>query len=139
MSRARAWTLVSIILAIALANACAATRVRTLEEFDEVVLLSEDNALVNFHRPGCPHCAALAPHWSALEADFHARGTGVTIVDVDCEESREVCARFGVRAVHTVRFFTAENGEFGDEYGRGRELTYDALATFCEHRLERVT
>ena len=132
MARAR---VTLAVVALALARACAAVRVRTMEAFDETVLLRETNALVNFHRRGCPHCARLAPIWSRLEADF---GRAVTIADVDCDEAVELCARFGVRAVPTVRFFTEANGETGAEDGRGRELTYDALATFCEHHLERV-
>ena len=107
----------------------------TIDEFSERVLMTEEPAIVNFHSPTCPHCRALAPEWALLREEFSERKRSVVVADVDCSTSRDVCEWQKVRAYPTIKFYDDVNGESGEEYRRG--ATYDALASFVEHFLER--
>ena len=107
----------------------------TIDEFSERVLMTDEPAIVNFHSPTCPHCRALAPEWALLRKEFSERKRSVVVADVDCSTSRDVCEWQKVRAYPTIKFYDDVNGESGEEYRRG--ATYDALASFVEHFLER--
>lgn len=107
----------------------------TIDEFSERVLMTDEPAIVNFHSPTCPHCRALAPEWALLREEFSERKRSVVVADVDCSTSRDVCEWQKVRAYPTIKFYDEVNGESGEEYRRG--ATYDALASFVEHFLER--
>ena len=107
----------------------------TIDEFSERVLMTDEPAIVNFHSPTCPHCRALAPEWALLREEFSERKRSVVVADVDCSTSRDVCEWQKVRAYPTIKFYDDVNGESGEEYRRG--ATYDALASFVEHFLER--
>ena len=106
-----------------------------IDEFSERVLMTDEPAIVNFHSPTCPHCRALAPEWALLREEFSERKRSVVVADVDCSTSRDVCEWQKVRAYPTIKFYDDVNGESGEEYRRG--ATYDALASFVEHFLER--
>ena len=107
----------------------------SIDEFSERVLMTDEPAIVNFHSPTCPHCRALAPEWALLREEFSERKRSVVVADVDCSTSRDVCEWQKVRAYPTIKFYDDVNGESGEEYRRG--ATYDALASFVEHFLER--
>ena len=107
----------------------------TIDEFSERVLMTDEPAIVNFHSPTCPHCRALAPEWALLREEFSERKRSVVVADVDCSTSRDVCEWQKVRAYPTIKFYDDVNGKSGEEYRRG--ATYDALASFVEHFLER--
>ena len=111
-----------------------ATPVRTMEEFSERVLMADANAIVKFYVDSCGHCRALRRAWTRLGETF---GERVVVAEVDCDDAREVCARYDVRSYPTIRFFDEVNGEDGEEYGGNRGVDFDSLAAFVEHRLER--
>ena len=101
---------------------------------------ARDAVVVAFTTPRCPHCAALKPH-------LEKRATGVrdasegrwTSWRWTAREAREVCAWQRATRFPTIKYYVAGDGdELGREYGTSRAATYDALATFAEHHLERA-
>ena len=113
----------------------------TVDAFAERVLQQEtrDAVVVAFTMARCPHCAALKPHWEALRDEFAVRKRTVDVLEIDCGEAREVCAWQRATRFPTIKYYVPGDGdELGREYGTSRAATYDALATFVEHYLERA-
>jgi len=71
--------------------------------FDPTLAASPRAVLVDFTAPWCPPCDALKPTLQAIANDR----TDVDIVTLDVDESPEVAARFGVRAMPTLILFRA--------------------------------
>src|SRR5688572_16183260 len=69
--------------------------------FDERVRTDARPVLVKFTAGWCPPCHAMKPHLRAL-ADARR---DVSVVDVDTEESPQLTATFGVRAMPTLILF----------------------------------
>lgn len=63
-----------------------------------------ENCILKFGATWCAPCIAVKPVLESVEAS-----TGVTVVDVDIDESPELAQTFGVRAVPTV--FAVKNGQ----------------------------
>lgn len=63
-----------------------------------------ENCILKFGATWCAPCRAVKPTLESVEA-----ATGVTVVDVDIDESPELAQTFGVRAVPTV--FAVKNGQ----------------------------
>lgn len=62
--------------------------------------------LVDFGATWCPPCKALLPTLHELEQDY---ADNLSIIKVDCEESPETAARYGIMSMPTVIVFY--NGE----------------------------
>jgi len=115
--------------------------VDTVDAFAERVLQQDarDAVVVAFTTPRCPHCAALKPHLEKLRREFAIERGTVDVVEVDCARAREVCAWQRATRFPTIKYYVAGDGdERGREYGTSRAATYDAMATFAEHHLERA-
>jgi protein disulfide-isomerase A6 len=78
----------------------------------------------------------LKPAWDQL-GDTFASSSSVLVADVDCTSTggKAVCEDFGVKGYPTVKYFTAESGEKGEDYKGGR--TFEALKTFTEETLAK--
>lgn len=141
MARARA---VALAMCVALAPRATASDVAitTIDAFVERAVTQEryDAVVVAFTRAGCPHCDALEPHLARLRDEFATRKGTVDVFAVACDEtSAALCAWQRATRFPTIKYYVAGDGdELGREYGTTRAATYDAMATFVEHRLERA-
>jgi hypothetical protein len=72
--------------------------------------------------------------WEDLGTQFEA-SSSVLIADVDCTIETDIATEYGVSGYPTIKYFTPETGEKGEDYNGGRDL--DSLKTFVEDKLER--
>jgi thioredoxin 1 len=74
----------------------------TLENFENLVVDSNQPVLVDFYADWCAPCRVIGPVVDEF-ADDHVDRVGVYKVDVD--SSPELAARFGVRSIPTLVLF----------------------------------
>ncbi|GAA4828952.1 thioredoxin [Paenibacillus vulneris] len=67
--------------------------------------------LVDFSAQWCPPCKVLLP---ILEELQHEEGSRLSILQIDCDESPEIAAEYGVMSMPTVIVF--HNGEPVDKF-----------------------
>jgi protein disulfide-isomerase A1 len=76
--------------------------------FDDVVLNSGKDVLVEFYAPWCGHCKALAPVYEQLGTQF-ASVDSVVIGKIDAT-ANDVDPKYGVRGFPTLKLFQASGG-----------------------------
>jgi thioredoxin 1 len=74
----------------------------TDQNFDEVVLKSEQPVLVDFSAAWCPPCRAMAPWIEKLAEELAGRAVVATI---DVDESPQTAHRFGITSMPTLMVF----------------------------------
>ncbi len=84
--------------------------------FDDNVVNSATLALVEFGRPGCPHCQRLKPTMHELADEYENQAT---IAIVDTTEIRELARRYDVSEVPTLILF--KDGEVVEQMVGYRE------------------
>ena len=67
--------------------------------------------LIDFSAQWCPPCKVLLP---ILEELQHEEGSRLSILQIDCDESPEIAAEYGVMSMPTVIVF--HNGEPVDKF-----------------------
>ena len=65
-------------------------------------LSSHGLALVDFGAAWCPPCKTLKPILVEIGAEYKER---VAVLEVDCDESPETAAKYGVKSMPTVMLF----------------------------------
>mmetsp|Transcript_57511 Transcript_57511/g.114142 ORF Transcript_57511/g.114142 Transcript_57511/m.114142 type:complete len:142 (-) Transcript_57511:318-743(-) len=75
----------------------------------------------------------MKPAWDQLGSEY-ASSSSVVIADVDCTVETELCGKYDVKGYPTIKYFTAETDEKGDDYSGGR--SFDDLKTFVSDSLE---
>jgi len=70
--------------------------------FDEIVLKSEQPAMVDFWAVWCAPCRAIAPFVEQIASEFEGRAV---VGKVDIEQSPEIANRYGIRNIPTILFF----------------------------------
>ena len=73
------------------------------------------------------------PQWDAL-GDEYATSSSVVIADVDCTVETDLCSTYDVKGYPTIKYFTSETGEKGEDYSGGRSP--EDLKTFVSETLE---
>ena len=81
----------------------------TDDDFDEVVLGSDDMWLVEFYAPWCGHCKALDPEWKSAAEQLE--GSGVRLAAVDATENEQLAQRFEIKGFPTIKMFGPSDGE----------------------------
>merc|ERR1712107_14827 len=84
--------------------------------------LSRGGWFVKFFAPWCGHCKQMAPAWESLARDVRVQNWDVTIAEVDCTVSQDVCARYGASSFPTIKLFRdgVEQGQYnGDRTANG--------------------
>eukprot|EP00658_Telonema_sp_P-2_P013536 TRINITY_DN15127_c0_g1_i2.p1 TRINITY_DN15127_c0_g1~~TRINITY_DN15127_c0_g1_i2.p1 ORF type:complete len:251 (+),score=62.10 TRINITY_DN15127_c0_g1_i2:33-785(+) len=58
--------------------------------------------LVKFYAPGCNECEQMAEEWGSLAVALKDR---LTVAEVDCAESPDLCSRFSVKSYPDLKLF----------------------------------
>jgi len=95
-------------------------------------LLSKPGLLfVKFYAPWCGHCQRLAPVWINLAKKFEQNAL-VTIAEVDCTVSAELCMNNNINYYPTLVLF--QNGQKSKEFSSFRDL--ETLEGFLNENLK---
>ncbi len=70
--------------------------------FDEVVLNSEQPAMVDFWAEWCGPCKMMLPIVEEISTEFEGK---LTVAKVDVDSSQGTAAKFGIRNIPTILFF----------------------------------
>ncbi|XP_043460949.1 protein disulfide-isomerase A6 homolog [Leptopilina heterotoma] len=91
----------------------------TDDNFDKLVLGSEDLWLVEFYAPWCGHCKNLAPHWAAAASELKGK---VKLGALDATVHSLKASKYGVNSYPTIKFFAAgkKDSDSVSEYDGGR-------------------
>ncbi|XP_028295238.1 protein disulfide-isomerase A6 [Gouania willdenowi] len=107
----------------------------TDDNFDKMVLGSEDIWLVEFFAPWCGHCKNLEPEWTAAASAIKEQTKGkVHLGAVDATVHRDVSGRYGIRGFPTIKIF--RKGEEPQNYEGGRtrgDIIEKALELFSDN------
>ncbi|KJH43805.1 protein disulfide-isomerase domain protein [Dictyocaulus viviparus] len=90
----------------------------TDENFEKLVLNSNDIWLVEFFAPWCGHCKNLEPHWKAAASQLKDK---VKLGALDATVHTIMASKFGIRGFPTIKYF-APNSDANDavDYDGGR-------------------
>lgn len=83
---------------------------------------------VKFYAPWCGHCKAIAPAWESLGEKFLD-----SIMESNCDDAGGFCREFGVSGYPTLKWFSKEGNDKGEDYKGGRDL--DSLIQFTAEKL----
>merc|ERR1711937_658750 len=93
----------------------------TDQNFDDLVINSEDPYIVEFYAPWCGHCQRLEPEWNEAASELKAKTNGkVKLGKVDCTVEQGLQQRFGVQGFPTIKVFNAGMKSSPEEYNAGR-------------------
>ncbi|XP_026173746.1 protein disulfide-isomerase A6 isoform X2 [Mastacembelus armatus] len=107
----------------------------TDDNFDKMVLESDDVWLVEFFAPWCGHCKNLEPEWAAAATAVKEQTKGkVHLGAVDATVQQVLSSRYGIRGFPTIKIF--RKGEEPEDYQGGRsrgDIIEKALDLFSDH------
>jgi protein disulfide-isomerase A6 len=89
------------------------------KNFEDVVMDSEKDVLVEFYAPWCGHCKSLAPVWEKVATSF-AGESNVVVAKIDADKWKEIGGRYKVTGFPTIKFFPRGN-KAGEAYEGGRD------------------
>ncbi|KAG7508674.1 disulfide-isomerase A6 isoform X2 [Solea senegalensis] len=107
----------------------------TNDNFDRLVLDSDDVWMVEFFAPWCGHCKNLEPEWAAAASAVKEQTKGkVHLGAVDATVHQDLSSRYGVRGFPTIKIF--RKGEEPEDYQGGRsrgDIISRALDLFSDN------
>ncbi|XP_030384222.1 protein disulfide-isomerase A6 homolog [Scaptodrosophila lebanonensis] len=108
----------------------------TEDNFDKLVLNSDDIWLVEFFAPWCGHCKNLAPEWAKAAKDLKGK---VKLGALDATAHQSKAAEYNVRGYPTIKFFPAGSKSASDaqEYDGGRTAS-DIVTWASDKHTENV-
>ncbi|QEU60910.1 Eps1 [Kluyveromyces lactis] len=101
----------------------------TEANFDETI--AKNLHIIEFFSPYCHHCKQLAPIWEKTYNDFYDESLqlNISLHQVDCIESGDLCMKEGINAYPTIRLYGPEG--FIKAFPRGLERTETTLLNFA--------
>jgi len=95
--------------------------IRNADDFEKLVVESQNPVMVNFYSPTCLPCRRLAPTIVTLKEKYSGRAD---VYKIDVTELPELAGLYHVQAVPTVLFFVN-----GNEAGRVTGNNYESVYT----------
>ncbi|CAH1173804.1 unnamed protein product [Phaedon cochleariae] len=89
----------------------------TDENFDELVLTTDDTWMVEFYAPWCGHCKNLAPEWTKAATELKGK---VKLGAIDATANPEKSEKYGVQGYPTIKYFAAGSKKSPLDYDGGR-------------------
>lgn len=74
----------------------------TDDNFEEVVLKSNDMWMVEFYAPWCTHCQSFAPHWDKVASSLKGK---IKVGAMDVTLHRDTADLFGINGYPTITYF----------------------------------
>ncbi|KAL7063777.1 hypothetical protein AAHC03_05719 [Spirometra sp. Aus1] len=74
----------------------------TDSNFDDIVLKSEDEWLVSFYAPWCPHCKSLKPAWESAAKKLSGK---MKLGAIDATVYQSLAQRYSIRGFPTIKHF----------------------------------
>jgi protein disulfide-isomerase A1 len=99
------------------------------KNFNDIVLDTTKDVLIEFYAPWCGHCKSLAPTWEELGAKF-ADHSSIVIAKVDATANDIDHPAVSVKGFPTILFFPANGKDAPVTYDGGRDL--DSLVKYVE-------
>lgn len=100
----------------------------TKDDFQDLVVKSDDVVLVDFWAPWCGPCQMLLPTVEALSEKLES---GAKIVKVNVDEEPEIASEYGVMSIPALKVF--KGGEMVEE-STGVQSEDDIKAMIDRHR-----
>nr|XP_031830578.1 protein disulfide-isomerase A6 homolog [Nomia melanderi] len=104
----------------------------TDENFDKIVMNSEDMWLVEFYAPWCGHCKNLAPTWAAAATELKGK---VKLGALDATVNKVKASQYEIKGYPTIKYFAPGKKSFDSvqEYDGGR--TSSDIVTWAIEKL----
>ena len=91
---------------------------RLTKQDHEEFIKSNENVVVKFFSPHCPHCKKMAPTYSEFAIKMQNDYKNVHVAEVDCSMYRDVCGYYKIGGYPTILFF--KNGVQTDKFTEKR-------------------
>ena len=79
--------------------------------FEELVLKSEQPVMVDFWAVWCAPCRAIAPYVEQIATEYEGKAV---VGKVDIEQCPDIANKFGIRNIPTILFF--KGGKLADKH-----------------------
>lgn len=94
----------------------------------DAALASNDEIMVEFYAPWCPHCIKLSPEYDIAAAKL--KSNNIKIGKVDCTQHRDLCQKHDISGYPTLKIFVKGEDEPRKYDGA---LTADAIVSKMLH------
>eukprot|EP00164_Ancoracysta_twista_P005616 GFYU01007701.1.p2 GENE.GFYU01007701.1~~GFYU01007701.1.p2 ORF type:complete len:360 (-),score=136.52 GFYU01007701.1:149-1228(-) len=94
--------------------------------FDDIVMDSSKDVLVEFYAPWCGHCKRLAPEYETAAKAFE-KEDGVVVAKMDADKHSDFAQKYNIQGFPTIKFYSKQQKD-GVDYEGGREA--DAFVNF---------
>ena len=94
----------------------------TDDNFDKLVLKSDDIWLVEFYAPWCGHCKNLAPNWARAATELKGK---VKLGALDATVHTVKASQYGIQGFPTIKYFPSgpKTASSAEEYDGGRSAS----------------
>ncbi|XP_054015240.1 protein disulfide-isomerase A6 homolog [Hylaeus anthracinus] len=108
----------------------------TDENFDKVVMNSDDLWLVEFYAPWCGHCKNLAPIWASAATELKGK---VKLGAIDATVNRVKASQYAIKGYPTIKYFAPgkKSSDSVQEYDGGR-TSNDIVSWALEKLAENI-
>jgi protein disulfide-isomerase A1 len=106
------------------------------ENFNDIVLDSNKDVLLEFYAPWCGHCKSLAPTYEELGEKF-AGNDNIVIAKIDATANDVDHPKVNVKGFPTILFFSADNKDAPATYEGGRDL--DSMVEYIQKNAKNAS